>query len=249
MLGQEMKDIVKEFQKPWPAEQICEFESGGRRMVYSEVWVYQNRLDEVMGMDWEARIEWPFANDQQRAERGDNWRANLGDAVCALTIYWGGKSYTRWAHGEADPTFGAAEAQAFKRACSGFGIGRFLYSYDGPALGKGGGNEAPRNFSNSSPPSSGAANFQSRTNGNTWTEKQERFFDVLGFRAYGKSWATARNDLLVKFTGGEGRQPTKREASEMIDEVKHLADQKSAVDSPPPPPPSERFEASEEDLF
>jgi len=93
---------------------------------YADLRVYQNRLDEVCGMDWAVTYT--------------TWGERV---ICHLTI----NGITRSSTGEADSNAErseiagtAAEAQAFKRACSMFGLGRYLYSlpltwvdYDGPS--------------------------------------------------------------------------------------------------------------------
>ena len=82
-------------------------------MAYADLRAYQNRLDEVCGMDWSVTYT-PW---------GDR-------IVCHLTIH----GVTRSSVGEADTQSErneiagtAAEAQAFKRAAAMFGLGRYLY--------------------------------------------------------------------------------------------------------------------------
>lgn len=83
-------------------------------MAYADLRAYQNRLDEVCGLDWAcAYTPW-----------GDR-------IICHLTI----NGITRSSTGEADSdsergefSGTAAEAQAFKRACAMFGLGRYLYN-------------------------------------------------------------------------------------------------------------------------
>jgi len=81
---------------------------------YADLRVYQNRLDEVCGMDWSVTYT--------------PWGERV---ICHLTI----NGITRSSTGEADSqqerseiAGTAAEAQAFKRACSMFGLGRYLYA-------------------------------------------------------------------------------------------------------------------------
>lgn len=81
---------------------------------YADVRAYQNRLDEVCGMDWSVTYT-PW---------GDR-------IVCHLTI----AGVTRSSTGEADTQSErseiagtAAESQAFKRAACMFGLGRYLYA-------------------------------------------------------------------------------------------------------------------------
>lgn len=82
-------------------------------MAYADPRAYQNRLDDVCGLDWAVTYT-PW---------GDR-------IICNLTI----NGVTRSSTGEADQQSErseiagtAAEAQAFKRACSMFGLGRYLY--------------------------------------------------------------------------------------------------------------------------
>lgn len=81
---------------------------------YADLRVYQNRLDEVCGMHWSVTYT--------------PWGERV---ICHLTI----NGITRSSTGEADSNAEkseiagtAAEAQAFKRACSMFGVGRYLYA-------------------------------------------------------------------------------------------------------------------------
>lgn len=82
-------------------------------LAYADVRAYMNRLDEVCGMAWSVTY------------------TPLGDRiVCHLTI----EGVTRSSTGESDSQSErseiggtSAEAQAYKRACAMFGLGRYLY--------------------------------------------------------------------------------------------------------------------------
>jgi len=83
-------------------------------MAYADLRAYQERLDEVCGLDWSVRY------------------ASWGDSriMCELTIC----GVTRASTGEYDAQDAknnmggtVAEAQAFKRAAATFGLGRYLY--------------------------------------------------------------------------------------------------------------------------
>ncbi|TXH52979.1 MAG: hypothetical protein E6Q97_14230 [Desulfurellales bacterium] len=87
-------------------------------LAYADVRAYQNRLDEVCGLDWSVSYT--------------PWGERI---ICHLTI----NGVTRSSTGEADSDAErseiagtSAEAQAFKRACAMFGLGRYLYQL--PAL-------------------------------------------------------------------------------------------------------------------
>ena len=83
-------------------------------MAYADVRAYQDRLDEVCGLDWEVGyMPW-----------GDR-------IICHVTI----AGLTRSSTGEPDAQSErseiagtATEAQAFKRACAMWGLGRYLYN-------------------------------------------------------------------------------------------------------------------------
>ncbi len=113
---------------PFPAEAI-QFRPGApspdkkraQALAYAEPRVYEDRLNEVLGPDWACRfIPW-----------GDK------RLLCELTITveddaGGVRELVRTSTGEFDAgdkiaQGTVAEAQAFKRACSKFGLGRYLY--------------------------------------------------------------------------------------------------------------------------
>lgn len=94
-------------------------------LAYADLRAYQDRLDEVCGLDWSATYT-PW---------GDR-------IICHVTI----NGITRSSTGEADSASernensgSVAEAMSFKRACAMFGLGRYLYNmpslwveYDAP---------------------------------------------------------------------------------------------------------------------
>ena len=113
---------------PFPAEMV-KFRPGSasddkkraQALAYAEPRVYEDRLNEVLGPSWACRfIPW---GDQR--------------LLCELTITLDGdgggvQELVRTSTGEFDSgdTIAkgmSAEAQAFKRACSKFGLGRYLY--------------------------------------------------------------------------------------------------------------------------
>lgn len=109
--------LQKELAKPFPAE-VISWRAGAQTrdkkraqaLPYAEARVYEDRLNEVCGGNWNVTFK-PW---------GDN------RIICELTIF----AITRASTGEENDGFApgtAAEAQAFKRACSKFGLGRYLY--------------------------------------------------------------------------------------------------------------------------
>src|SRR5688500_14712687 len=116
-----MENILTELKKPFHPSQI-EWKPGSLSadktralaIAYADVRAYQNRLDEVCGMNWSVTYT--------------PWGERI---VCHLTI----DGVTRSSTGEPDSQSErseiagtAAEAQAFKRAAAMFGLGRYLYN-------------------------------------------------------------------------------------------------------------------------
>mgnify|MGYP006946110877 FL=1 len=81
-------------------------------LAYAELRAYQNRLDEVCGLDWSVSyLPW--------GER----------IICHLTIHGITRSSTGEPDGDAERREDSgvtAEEMAFKRACACFGLGRYL---------------------------------------------------------------------------------------------------------------------------
>lgn len=115
-------NILQELRKPfhpsdvtWKPQATTKDNTKAMAAAYADMRAYQNRLDEVCGMDWSVTYT-PW---------GDR-------IVCHITI----SGVTRSSSGEGDSQSErseiagtAAEAQAFKRACAMFGLGRYLYNF------------------------------------------------------------------------------------------------------------------------
>lgn len=125
------QDLYARLSAPFPEEAIYWRAGASSRdkkraqaLPYAEPRVYEDRLNDVCGLDWAVTFK--------------PW----GDAriICELTIH----GVTRSSTGEENEGFApgtSAEAQAFKRACVKFGLGRYLYDipiqwvdFDGKAL-------------------------------------------------------------------------------------------------------------------
>ncbi len=105
----------------WRAGSVSRDKKRAQALPYAEPRVYEDRLNEVLGPDWSCRfITW----GEQRL-------------ICELSVRVQDEAgsvieITRTSTGEFDSgdriaQGTAAEAQAFKRACSKFGLGRYLY--------------------------------------------------------------------------------------------------------------------------
>ena len=115
------ENILNELKRPfhpshisWKPQAITKDQTKAMACAYGDLRAYQNRLDEVCGMDWSVSYT-PWGNDR---------------IICHLTI----NGVTRSSSGEGDSQAErseiggtAAEAQAFKRAAAMFGLGRYLY--------------------------------------------------------------------------------------------------------------------------
>lgn len=98
----------------WKPQSVTKDGTKAMAAAYADLRAYQNRLDEICGMDWSVTFT-PWGE---------------GRIVCHLTI----SGVTRSSTGEAGSQSErneiggtSAEAQAMKRACSAFGLGRYLY--------------------------------------------------------------------------------------------------------------------------
>lgn len=114
-------EILSELRKPfhpsaisWRPGAVNGDQTRALGLAYADLRAYQNRLDEACGMDWSVTYT-PW---------GDR-------VICHLTI----AGVTRSSTGESDAQSErseiagtATEAQAFKRACAMFGLGRYLYN-------------------------------------------------------------------------------------------------------------------------
>jgi hypothetical protein len=116
-----MNEILTELSKPfhpsrvtWRPGAVTANKEKALALAYADLRAYQDRLDTLCGLDWSVSYT-PW---------GDR-------IICHLTI----QGITRSSTGEPDSESErseiagtAAEAQAFKRACAMFGLGRYLYN-------------------------------------------------------------------------------------------------------------------------
>ena len=105
----------------WRAGSVSRDKKRAQALAYAEPRVYEDRLNEVLGADWEVMFE-PWGEqrltctltlwlENQTGERVAIRRSSTGEFDAGDRI-------------SAGPT---AEAQCFKRACVKFGLGRYLY--------------------------------------------------------------------------------------------------------------------------
>ncbi len=116
-----LAEVYADLCAPFPAE-LVELKPGATTqdktralaLAYIDARAYQDRLDEVIGPD-----SWQVAYRQL----GDN------ALVCRLQVLGIVREEIGECNDPKDPNrWTVASAQAFKRACSAFGLGRYLYS-------------------------------------------------------------------------------------------------------------------------
>ncbi len=114
-------ELLKQLSAPFPASavrwragRISKDKKRARAVAYAASREYEDRLNLLCGGDWSVSFK--------------PWGKRI---ICELTIH----GVTRSSTGESDGSIApgtSAEAQAFKRACSKFGLGRYLYDIDAP---------------------------------------------------------------------------------------------------------------------
>ena len=107
----------------------------GQMLAYADPRAYTDRLNDLFTPSgWTRDYSVQLVQNFERKERGSAARTITAKIVvtCKVTLY-GFATHTglgeEWADNDNAGT--AAEAQAFKRACSCFGLGRYLYDLDG----------------------------------------------------------------------------------------------------------------------
>ena len=106
-------EVLEALKKPFHPSQVYwkigdfnDERSRALALVYADLRAYQNRLDEICGMEWSVTYT--------------PWGERI---VCHLTIHGVTRSSTGEQEGSDSP-----EAIAFRRACAMFGLGRYLYN-------------------------------------------------------------------------------------------------------------------------
>lgn len=122
MITTDMNEILKQMRRPfhpsqvtWKPGSVNKDNTKAMALAYGDLRAYQNRLDEILGINWSVTYS--------------PWGDML---ICHLTI----AGVTRSSTGEPDKVSEKSEiagtvteAQAFKRACAMFGLGRYLYAF------------------------------------------------------------------------------------------------------------------------
>ena len=109
----------------WKPQATTADKKKGMAVAFVDPRFYEDRLNEVCPDDWQVTFE--HIPTQQIAVGAERKNPNMMTVMCSLIIC----DITRCSMGEAElvdaNTATSAEAQAFKRACVKFGLGRYLY--------------------------------------------------------------------------------------------------------------------------
>jgi hypothetical protein len=133
-----IKELVAELEVPfnpslieWKVTSTNQDESRGLLMPYADPRAYTDRLNEILTpAGWTRRYVVTTSANFERNE--DKKLVAKVFVTCDLTIHGiGSHSATGEEWADNDNAGTSAEAQAFKRACSCFGLGRYLYYFTG----------------------------------------------------------------------------------------------------------------------
>jgi hypothetical protein len=127
---EKLNEVLGELRKPfhpshitWKPGAVAKSGDKALALAYGDLRAYQNRLDEVCGANWSVSYT-PWTGPGSGAD-------GVPRIICHLTIFGVTRSSTGEADGDSERNEIAgtvAEAQAFKRACAMFGLGRYLYT-------------------------------------------------------------------------------------------------------------------------
>lgn len=237
MLGKVMVELRKPFhptQVTWKPGAMAKSGNKALALAYADLRAYQNRLDELCGANWSVSYT--------------PWGERI---VCNLTIY----GVTRSSTGEADSQSErseiagtATEAQAFKRACAMFGLGRYLYNlpsvwaeYDSERKQF---TEAAKakllsilvqHYRRSQENGNGSESFleaDDLPDENPVPEALRREFEAMGRELYGDQWDQVRRRNVQRVSGGkatEAGELTSEQIQKLIDGLKKLKQQRAVA--------------------
>lgn len=205
-------------------------------LAYADLRAYQDRLDEVCGLDWSATYT-PW---------GDR-------IICHVTI----NGITRSSTGEADSASernensgSVAEAMSFKRACAMFGLGRYLYNmpslwveYDAPNQRftekakirlQGVIAQHYQRWMDGQPSELEAGPDDTGDSGDAGTSgddasQETTTLDTLGKELYGSEWPRVRASNIKRLAGEEATTLTKEQIQTLINGLKKLKQQRQAA--------------------
>ena len=252
-MSTKLDEILQELQKPfrpsdvyWKPGSVAKDGAKALALPYATLRAYQQRLDTICRGDWSGTYT-PW---------GDR-------IICHLPLY----GVTRSSTGEADNqqerseiAGTSAEAQAFKRACSMFGLGRYLYhmpnlwvAYDAAtrqftdqakaklegvvashyqrATGQVADEGAPTEAENDE-----GATKQEDVVENPALAKLRKQFETLGNELYGERWSEVRRHNAARLTESQTNDPntlTANQLQKLINGMKQLKRQRRTAKPQP----------------
>ncbi|HXF64976.1 MAG TPA: hypothetical protein VNK95_25340 [Caldilineaceae bacterium] len=238
-LAKAMEELRKPFHPShitWKPGVVAKSGDKALALAYADVRAYQNRLDEVCGANWSVSYT--------------PWGERI---ICNLTIFGVTRSSTGEPDGDSERneiSGTVAEAQAFKRACAMFGLGRYLYTlpsvwaeYDKerrqftePAKAKLLGILMQHYRRHADPKAEMAELFHDEepANGasNGELEPLRRQFDELGRSLYGDQWDIVCRRNVQRISGGQAKttgELSGEQIQKLIEGMKKLMRQREAV--------------------
>ena len=138
------EELLAELEVPFPVDQVlwrvtntANNRTRGQVVPYSDPRAYTDRLNALVSpQGWTRSYETVTMNNITRTKRNAEIVTGKILVTCKVTIDGlGTHSGTGEEWADEDNAMTSAEAQAFKRACSCFGLGRYFYDFD-PTVGR-----------------------------------------------------------------------------------------------------------------
>jgi hypothetical protein len=137
---EEVRRLVAALEEPFDAQEIkwrvtntTKDKSRGQVIAYADPRAYTDRLNAIFTVrGWTRKYAVQMINNVERKTSSESQIVGKVVVTCEVSIYGLGTHSgigEEWADNENAGT--AAEAQAFKRACACFGLGRYLYDVEG----------------------------------------------------------------------------------------------------------------------
>jgi len=135
------EDLLIELKAPFPLSQVrwrvtntANSRTRGQVVPYADPRAYTDRLNSlVTPQGWTRSYETTTMNNITRTKRNNEIVTGKILVICKVTIEGlGTHSGTGEEWADEDNALTSAEAQAFKRACSCLGLGRYFYDFDAP---------------------------------------------------------------------------------------------------------------------
>jgi hypothetical protein len=139
--GLDIRKVLAELQVPFPPDQVqwrvmntSNDKKRGQIVPYADPRAYTDRLNALFSpQGWTRDYQVETMNNITRVKKGETIVTGKVLVACTVTIAGlGSHSGTGEEWADDDNGFTAADAQAFKRACCQFGLGRYFYDFVAP---------------------------------------------------------------------------------------------------------------------